>query len=179
MEVETIKEDAKKSVVEQLNRLLQVEYDMLFNYPKVIDKLVNVDKINDVQLNESLEEIGKDSLRHFDDIDKIIRKCDGECIWNINVVGWSVDVEELLLQLLEKENYAISWYKAVNRTAGQNRVKVGGLLSGFTGRAGKLPEDYLNVDELISILESHIADEEKHISMVKAAVDRLRMLKNK
>ena len=177
--METIKEDAKKSVVEQFNRLLQVEYDFLFGYPRVIDKLVNIDKIHDEQVIKTIELVVKESIHHFDDVDKIIRKCGGEPMWNINVVGWSVDVEGMLLQLLEKENYAISWYRAVNRTAEQNRVKASGPLSRLTGSANILPEDFIDVDELISISESHIADEEKHIRMVKAAVDRLSMLKNK
>jgi len=40
--METLKKDAKKSVVAKLNRALQVEYDLIFNYPRMIDKLVNI-----------------------------------------------------------------------------------------------------------------------------------------
>jgi len=38
--METIKESAKKSIVAHLNKLLQIEYDMIFSYPKVIDRLI-------------------------------------------------------------------------------------------------------------------------------------------
>lgn len=98
MGLETIKESAKKSIVELLNKSLQIEYDFLFGYPRVVDKLVNVDKINDEQLIENIELVVKESLLHFDEIDRLIRKCGCETIWHINVVGWSVDVEEMLLQ---------------------------------------------------------------------------------
>lgn len=179
MEVETIKKDAKKSIVELLNKSLQIEYDLLFNYPRVIDKLVNVDKIHDEQLIKTLEGMGKESLRHFDEVEKLIGKLGGEAIWHIDVVGWSVDVEMMLVQQLEKENWAISWYKETKRVAERNKVKVGGLLGRLAGSADELPEDVVNVNDIISLCERHIIDEERHIRLVKDSIDTLSRLMNK
>lgn len=179
MGLETIKESAKKSIVELLNKSLQIEYDFLFGYPRVVDKLVNVDKINDEQLIENIELVVKESLLHFDEIDRLIRKCGCETIWHINVVGWSVDVEEMLLQLRDKENWVISWYQAAKRVAEQNKVKAGGPLSRLTGSANILPEDFIDVNELISMLDRHVTEEEKHIRLCDDSVNRLSMLKNK
>jgi len=179
MEMETIKKDAKKSIVELLNKSLQVEYDFLFGYPRVIDKLVNIDKIHDEQLIENIELVVKESLRHFDEIDKLIAQLGGETMWHIDVVGWSVDVEGMLLQLQDKENWVISWYEAVKRVAEQNKVKVGGLFGRLARSPGGLPEDVVNVNDIISLCERHIIDEEKHIRLCKDSVDRLSMLKNK
>ena len=65
MEIETIKKDAKKSIVDLLNRSLQIEYNLLFNYPRAIYKLVNEDKIDDEQLIKNIEITGIESLRHW------------------------------------------------------------------------------------------------------------------
>ncbi len=177
--METIKDEAKKSIVELLNKSVQVEYDFLFGYPRVVDKLVNIDKINDKQIIEAIETVIKESIIHFDEIDRFIRKCGGETIWHINVVGWSVDVEECLIQLLDRENWVKSWYQAAKRVAEQSKIKAGGLLSRFTERADILPEDYVDANELIRMLDRHIEEEEKHIRLCNDSVDRLRMLKNK
>ena len=177
--METIKDEAKKSIAELLNKSIQVEYDFLFGYPRVIDKLVNVDKINDEQLIENIELIVKESLLHFDEIDRLIRKCGCETIWHINVVGWSVDVEEMLLQLRDKENWVQSWYRQAKRVAEQNKVKASGPLSRLAGSANILPEDFIDANELISMLDRHIAEEEKHKRLCDDSVNRLSMLKNK
>ena len=180
MEPETIKkEDVRKRIVELLNRSLQLEYDFLFGYPRVIDKLVNIDKIHDKQIVEAIEVVVKESLIHFDDIDKIIGQLGGKTIWHINVVGWLADVEECLLQLLDKENLVISWYQASKQVAERSKVKAGGLLSKLTASTDKLSEDFIDVNKLIGILDRHIIEEEGHIRLITDAVNKLRMLKNK
>ncbi len=63
--------------------------------------------------------------------------------------------------------------------AEQNKVKAGGPLSRLTGSANILPEDFIDVNELISMLDRHITEEEKHIRLCDDSVDRLSMLKNK
>ncbi len=177
--MESIKESAKKSIVELLNKSVQIEYDFLFGYPRVVDKLVNIDKIHDERLIENIEVVVKESIYHFDEIDKLIRKCGGETIWHINVVDWSVDVEEMLFQLLDKEKWVISWYQAAKRVAEQNKVKASGLLNGLTGSVDKLPEGFVDVNELISMLDRHIVEEEKHIRLVEDSINRLNTLRKK
>jgi len=179
MEIETIKEDAKQSIVNLLNRSLQIEYDLLFNYPRVIDKLVNVDRIQDEQIVNALEIMGKDSLRHFDEVDKLIKKLGGESIWRIDVIDLSQDAEEILDQQLEKEEWVVSWYKEAKQVAEQNKVKVRGFLGRPVGGSDKLPEDFVNVNDIISMLDRHILDELRHQRLVKDSIDKLRTLKNK
>ena len=176
--METIKEEAKKSIIKVLNRLLQVEYDIIFNYPKVIDKLVNLDKIKDEKIIQNIEEIGKESLHHFTVVDTWIHKLGGETIWHIDAVDPSMDFEGLLRQQLEREKWAISWYQEAKRIAEQNKVKIRDFFGRVARNADKLPEDYLDANELISSLEKNIADEEKHIRLVNDSDDRWRMLKH-
>ena len=80
MKVETIKEPGKEAIVALLNKALQVEYGMILNYPRIIDKLVIVDKINDEQLNKDLEQVGKDSFRHSGAVGKLIGQLGGEAM---------------------------------------------------------------------------------------------------
>ncbi|MFC1913540.1 ferritin-like domain-containing protein [Chloroflexota bacterium] len=128
--MESIKKSAKKSAVEHLNRLLQVEYDMIFSYPKVIERLVTEDKIGDKQLIKSLEELVKESMHHFDAVNKWIVKLGGEAIWDLKMVSSAEDAGELLLMQLEKETLAISWYRATKKVGEQNRAQAGGPLAG-------------------------------------------------
>ncbi len=92
--METIKKDVRKSIVDRLNRLLQVENDLVFNYPKVIDRLVREEKIDDKQLIESLETGAEESLRHHDEVDKWIGKLGGETIWDVKIISSSKAVKE-------------------------------------------------------------------------------------
>ena len=171
--MKTIKESAKKSIVEHLNRLVQVEYDMIFSYPRVIDKLARDDRREDKQFIKPLEQLVKESIHHFDMVNNWIVKLGGETIWNIGMVSSSADAGELLLQQLENETLAISWCKATKTIAEQNIVEAGGLLGKLSGTTSVLPEDYVNADELISLLEQHIADEERHVRIAKASSDKL------
>ncbi len=177
--METIKKDVRKSIVDRLNRLLQVENDLVFNYPKVIDRLVREENIDDKQLIEALETAGQESLRHHDEVSKWIGKLGGETIWDLKSVSSSVDVKELILQQLEKEKWAISWYNSVKKIAEQNKVNAAGIIGRVMGSGNVLPEDFVNVDEFINMLERHIADEERHIKVGSHAVEVLSALKNK
>ena len=179
MDVETISEDAKRRIIELLNRSLQVEYDLLFNYPRVIDKLVNSDKIQDEEIINAMETTGKESIRHFDEVDRLIKKLGGESIWRIDVIDLSQDVGEILDQQLDKEKWVVSWYKEAKQAAEQNKVKVRGFLGKSAGSSSELPEDFIDVNDIISMLEHHITDELRHQKLVASSIDRLRMLRNK
>ena len=177
--METIKKDVRKSIVDGLNRLLQVENDLIFNYPKVIDRLVREENIDDKQLIEALETASKESLRHHNEVDKWIVKMGGETIWSLKSISPSADVIELILQQLEKEKFAISWYNSVKKIAEQNKVNADGNVRRAMESGNVLPKDFVNVDEFINMLERHIADEERHIKIAGYAVEILRVLRNK
>ena len=179
MEIETISKDAKRSIIHLLSRLLQVEYDLLFNYPRVIDKLVKIDKVHDEQIINALEDMVKDSLRHFDSVDKLVKSLGGETVWRVDALDLSVGVEEVLRQQLEKETYAIAWYEEVKNVAERNKVKARGFLSRLVGSSDELPEDFVNVNDIISLCERNILDEERHQRLVRDSIDKLRVLMNK
>jgi len=43
--VDRINEDSKKAIVSLLNKSIEVEYAFIFNYPRLIDQLVNIEPI--------------------------------------------------------------------------------------------------------------------------------------
>ncbi|MEE9516825.1 MAG: hypothetical protein V3V52_06960 [Candidatus Adiutricales bacterium] len=170
IEVKTISKDGKKLLIAVLKKAIQVEYDLIFNYPRVIDSFIKFDKINDERFLSDVETIGKDSLRHLNwDVD-IIESLGGEYDWNINAVERYYDVNERRGQQLEKEKAAAELYKQAIRLVRENIVKekvedISGKLIN-TGRRG-LREEVRKASELVGILERIELEEEKHVRMIQ------------
>ncbi len=170
IEVKTISKDGKKLLIAVLKKAIQVEYDLIFNYPRVIDSFIKFDKINDERFLSDVETIGKDSLRHLNwDVD-IIESLGGEYDWNINAVERYYDVNERRGQQLEKEKAAAGLYKQAIRLVRENIVKekvedISGKLIN-TGRRG-LREEVRKASELVGILERIELEEEKHVRMIQ------------
>jgi bacterioferritin (cytochrome b1) len=181
MKIESIKESAKKAIIELLNKQLQVEYAFIINYPRIIDKLIAVDKINDEQLNKDLERLGKDSTRHLGSVGQLIVQLGGEPMWQIEVIDRLVDVDNLLDHQLKKEKVALSLCQEAKRVAERNKVKV--KVRDFLGRLirveDELPYDVLNASDVISTLERMIIDETHHIRLVHDSIATLNMFMNK
>ncbi len=171
METETIKKDAKKAIIEKLNRALQVEYDLIFNYPRVFDQLANIYKIHDERLNSTIETLGKESLRHFSEIDKLIVKLGGETQWDIKTPGGSGNLEEALAKQLEKEKWAISWYTSVKQIAEQGKA-------GFLDRVA-IGSDFVDANETINMMDRLIRDEKRHAMLIKSSINTWKKLMNK
>ena len=169
--METLKKDAKKSVIEKLNRALQVEYDLIFNYPRMVDKLVNIDKIHDERLNNIREFLGIASLRHFTEVDNLIVKLGGETQWRFEVIDRLVDVEEILAMQLKKEKWVVSWYTSVKRIAEQGKA-------GFLDRLA-IGSDSVDANEIINVMDRLIRDEKRHAMLVKNSINTLKKLMNK
>ena len=173
MEVETIKENGKKAIVDLLNKSLQVEYSFILNYPRIIDNLVII-KIHDEQLIKDLEHVGKESTR-------LIVQLGGEPKWQIEVIDRMVDVDRMLVQQLGKEKLALSLCQQAKHLAEQNRAKV--KVKDFFGRLirmqDELPIDVVNINDVISVLDRIIIDEKKHIRLVEDSIATLNVLMNK
>ena len=181
MEVETIKDNGKRAIVELLNRSLQIEYAFILNYPRLIDKLTTVDHINDEQLNKDLEHLGTESYHHHGWIGQLITQLGGKPDWTINVIDRLVDVDRMLVQQLEKEELALSLFQEARRIAERNKVKV--QVRDFIGRLirmeDELPIDVVNVDDVFSTLDRIIIDEQHHIKLVHNSSATLNMLMNR
>ena len=176
MEAYTIREDAKQAIVELLNRIIQVEYDMILNYPRCIDRLVNIDNIHDEQLNRDIEYVGKASVQHFGSLSKLIELLGGETKWVLGTIERLVDVGECLTQQLEKEKSAISLYKEAKQLVEKNKVKLKG--KGFLDRLLGGAEEVKAVDAayIVGICERNRVEEERHIRLVDDSMKTLKAL---
>ena len=166
-EVDRITENGKKTIVDLLNKSLQVEYGFIVNYPRLIDQMVNIDEIPDKQLPEDLERLGKASFRHAGEVIQLIGRLGGEPDWRVEPIDRIVDMGSMLAQQLKKEKLAQSIYQKAKHVAEQSQVKSGG----FLGRLRTLSNPELrNVTErsdTIRILEHLAAQEYTHIRLVE------------
>ena len=176
MEIYTIKEDTKRAIIGLLNSIIQVEYDMIMNYPRLIDKLVNIDLINDEQLNKDLEYLSKVSLQHFSNLNKIIELLDGELVWAMCTIERLVDVGESLDEQLKKEKLVISKYKETIQVVEKNKVKV---KQGFLSKLLSEKVEAVDANYIVSTLKRHIMDEERHVRLVEDSIATFKALKNK
>ncbi len=178
MEIETIKEDAKKALIGLLNRSLQVEYVFIINYPRLIDKLVNYDNIRDEQLTKDIETLGKDSMRHFGDISNLVERLGGKPVWSMDVIARLEDVEELLVKQLKREKAVLSMFEDAKSMVLANKAKV--RVREFFGKVirvrGGLSEDIVTVDDVIGVLDREMWDEKKHIRLVEDSIATFRAL---
>ncbi len=123
IKVETISEDGKKLLIAMLNKAIQVEYDLILNYPRIIDYFVNVEKLNDERFLSDLETIGKDSLRHLNWDMALIKSLGGEHKWDLNIIERHYDFQKRRGQQLEKEKTAAELYKEAIRLVRGNVVE--------------------------------------------------------
>lgn len=177
-DVVTITDEAKIAIGGLLNEGLLIEYSFILNYPRIIDRLVMYDKIEDEQLVADIDRLGRESLKHFNDAVKLIEKLGGEPMWQLGVVERLDDVEKLLAQQLEKEKEVLELYKHAKLVATKSTRKI--KAQDFFGRLirleRELPQDVVEVDEITRLLDRQIIDESNHIKMVKDSIATLDML---
>ena len=168
MEIVTITDQAKKAISELCNKSVITEYDMILNYPRIIDHIVNFEKIKDGQLTKDIDKLGKESLGHFGIIDGMIRSLGAETVWLPSTLPRLVDVASILERQLEKEKIVRDLYTEARKIAIANKttVKVGGVFNLF--RTKDISErDIIPFEQIIRNLDRLILDETRHIRIVE------------
>ena len=181
MEAITITEEAKKDLIELLNKSLELEYDFILNYPRMIEKLEHIDNIHDEQLNKALQRLGMESIRHFNELDRLIVKLGGEAHWYFGVIERLDDVQEILIQQLSEEKAVMSLFEQARQLVqgSKIKVKVGTFFDRLIKNTGGLIKDIVTVNEIMIILERQIADDKRHIRICEDSVATLKALKGK
>lgn len=59
-----ITEDSKKIIISLPSKSLEIEYAFIFNYPRLIDQLVNIEPSPKEEAANKLELLGKESVQH-------------------------------------------------------------------------------------------------------------------
>ena len=180
MEVETLTDDGKLAIVGLLNRALIVEYDFILNYPRMMDKLVNYDGINDEMLKNNLMRLGKESMKHFNQGVKTIERLGGEPSYQIGTIERLEDVEALLMKQLAKEKEAISIYKEAIMVIHKNKKK--SPVRDFFGRLIHANDDLpieITANEVLDLLNLELVEETKHVKIVEDSIAILQTYLNK
>ena len=81
MEIVTITDEAKKAITRLCNEAVVFEYDMILNYPRIIDHIVNFEKIEDEQLIKDLNRLGLDSIGHFSKVKGMVENLGSDMAW--------------------------------------------------------------------------------------------------
>jgi len=179
MKVEVISDQAKRTVVHLLIESQKNENGFVINYPRVIEQLENMDKIFDERLIRNLRILGTESLKHYDDINKLIKKLGGEAQANFEVIERIHDVGEILKEQLESEKSVLSLYSKIILVIKNNKIKMDAEI--FDGRLVSkrdgLPRDIIKADYITAVVQRISKDEQKHIIICEDAINTLEMYK--
>jgi len=178
MEIETIKDDAKKTIAALCNKAITIEYDMILNYPRAIEHMVNHQKISDEQTIDEMNKLGKDSLGHFNTVSNLVTKLGYEPAWNMSVCDRIPDILHCLNEQLEKEEIARDTYKEIVDIAKRNKikVKVQESFGRFIQDSGGLDKEILTADEVIDTCSRLMAQEEYHMRIAEDLIGALNVL---
>ena len=178
MEIITITNEAKSAISTLCNKSVVVEYDMLLNYPRIIDHIINYEKIKDELLIKDLDKLGSDSLRHFNKMFNLVSQLGYEPVWQTSVLPRVIDVLEILERQLGKEKLVRDIYRDAKRIAMNSKTKVKGreFFGKFLRVKDAIPEDVITADEIISTFDRLILDEERHARIVEDSIATLNAL---
>ena len=181
MEIITLTGEAKKAISNLCNNVIEVEYDMLLNYPKIIEYITSYEKISDEQLVKDLDKLGRDSLVHFSKVDNMTSRLGSGAVWQTHVLPRVIDVLDILSKQLEKEKFALETYKEAKNIAlrNQKKVKVSEFFGKFLHIKDTEKEEIITADEVINTLDYLITDETNHIRVVEDSIATLNMLMSK
>ena len=181
MEIETIKEEAKKNIAALCNKSIKVEYDMILNYPRVVESILNYHKIQDQQSIDEMNKLGKDSLDHYNIISNIVTKLGYQPELHITICERIPDILDCLNKQLEKEKTVRDIYKQIVEIAKRNRtkVKIGGFFGIFNQARCSLEAEVITADEVIDTFTRLSQQEAYHARMVEDLVGAMSMHINK
>ena len=108
----------KQNVVSLLNKGVVVEYDTITNFPRVCDRLRDMNPNIDEGIINRIIRVGEDSIQHYNYIYRLIRDLGGEPQFNFQTLSRMPDTHDFLLKQLDKERAAESIYREAARIIG-------------------------------------------------------------
>ncbi len=171
--VDRITEDGKKAIVSLLNKSIEVEYAFIFNYPRLIDQLVNIEPIIQESVAKKLELLGKESVQHAGWIMRLIENLGGEPQLPVEVIDRMTDIPSLLLKQLDKEKLVQSLFQQTRLLAEQNQAK--GILAKMKTMEVGARDMVKERSRTIRVLERLEIDERRHIPLVQNMISELNL----
>ncbi len=171
--VDRITEDGKKAIVSLLNKSIELEYAFLFNYPRLIDQLVNIEPITQESVAKKLELLGRESVQHAGWIMRLIENLGGEPQLPVEVLDRMTDIPSMLLKQLDKENLVQSLFQQARLVAEQNQTK--GILAKMKTMEVRSPDMAKERSRTLRVLERLEIDEGRHIKLVQSIFSELNL----
>ncbi|MFC1900992.1 hypothetical protein ACFLYN_05305 [Chloroflexota bacterium] len=166
MEIVSITEEAKAGIVALCNRAVTLEYVMIVNYPRIIDHIRNFEKIEDAQILQDIDSLGRESLGHFNKVDRIVNYLGGTIRWEADMLPRLVGVEDMLGIQLDKEREALATYTQAKEIALNNKknIKIGGFMDRLLG---KDLSTVIPLSQVVNDLNMLISDEDRHARLAE------------
>ncbi len=171
--VDRITEDGKKAIVNLLNKSIEIEYTFIFNYPRLIDQLVNIEPLTQERVAQKLELLGKESVQHAGWIMRLIENLGGEPQLPVEVIDRMTDIPSLLLKQLDKEKLVQSLFQQTKLVAEQNQAK--GILAKMKTMEIGARDMVEERSRTIRILERLEIDEGRHIKLAQSIISELNL----
>jgi hypothetical protein len=162
------------SFVGVLTLALQVEYYIIVNYPRVIDQIAS-SEIGAAEKDEAVKTLtvlGQESIQHADVTAELTRRFGGKPQFDFELLDTPRDTGAWLLEVLEREKFALSLYEQARRVV--ERRRTGSLYARMKGRfASLLPGQRSNTEHVIATLAGLAAAERKHIELANKVISAL------
>jgi len=168
-----ITEDARRRIVAMLDEVLNVEYNLIISSPRLIDRLIQIDKIPSEKIPTSLKRLGDDSMKHMGQSIHLVKTLGGEPHWGFEALEFLADPIVVLQKQLNLEKFAMETYRKAKKTADENAVKglPRALKNFFPGTATGLSRT-----AVMEMLEGMAKEEEIHIQLVNSTIKQLEQL---
>ncbi|MDD4876861.1 MAG: ferritin-like domain-containing protein [Dehalococcoidales bacterium] len=173
LKVDKITDEDKSAITNLLNKSIEIEYSFIFNYPRMIDQLVNIEPIIQEKVAGQLEQLGKESVQHAGWIMRLVENLGGEPVLPLEGINRIADISALLLKQLEKEKSAQSLFKEAKLIAEQNQAE--GILTWIKAMRSDSTDKSYSRSSTIHILERLEIDEGRHVKIVQNLLSDLNL----
>ncbi|MEE9202186.1 MAG: hypothetical protein V3U31_03190 [Dehalococcoidia bacterium] len=154
---------------------LQVEYRLIFNYPRVIDQIVGVHGMagESDESVKTLKRLGLDSVQHAHWTAGLIRDLGRDPELDFEVFDTQTDIAAWLLECREREKFALSLYERAKSVAEQRQTRMkswslkGRLSALLSARAAVSKSGIEALDRLVAAEREHVQLMDKVISELK------------
>ncbi len=171
--VDRITEDGKKAIVSLLNKSIELEYAFIFNYPRLIDQLVDIEPTTQESVTKKLELLGEESVQHAHWIMRLIENLGDEPQLPFEVIDRMTDIPSLLLKQLDKEKLVQSLFQQAKLVTEQNQAK--GILAKMKTMEVGARDMVKERSRTLRVLERLEIDEGRHIKLVQNMISELNL----
>jgi len=94
-------------LLEALNRTLELEYTLIIYYPRISER------IKDVETKQLAQSLGTASIGHADTVSRAITKLGGRPNWTLGPFPQEKDLRKIFQEQLEKEKLALKLHQQI------------------------------------------------------------------